>query len=83
MCVRFDPGSGRVVASASADGSVIITSAFNEDLDVDGSGPFGGVTDESGTVLFRLRTSCWNNTLAFSPSGSTLAFACKYFIYLD
>ena len=79
LCVRFDPGSGRVVASASADGSVIITSAFNQEIDVGGSGPFAGVTSEPGTVLFRMRTNCWNNTLAFSPSGSTLAFACKYF----
>ena len=30
MTVRFDPGSGRVVASASCDGSVVITSAYNE-----------------------------------------------------
>lgn len=77
MCVRFDPGSGRVVASASADGNVIITSAYNETLDTDGSGPFGAVTDDAGTVLFRLKSSVWNNTLSFSPSGSTLAFACK------
>ena len=73
--VRFDPLSGRVVASASADGQVIITSAFNEEIDTDGSGPFAGVTDEVGTVLFRLKTNVWNNTLAWSPSGATLAFA--------
>lgn len=81
MCVRFDPGSGRVCASASADGSVTITSAFDEELDgaaAPGTGPFAGVTDEAGTVLFRLKTNCWNNTLAFSPSGNTLAFACKF-----
>ena len=78
LCVRFDPGSGRVVASASADGSVIITSAYREEIDVGGTGPFAGVTSDPGTVLCRMRTNCWNNTLAFSPSGSTLAFACKY-----
>ena len=76
LAVRFDPGSGRVVASASADGSVLITSAYKEELDTDaGSGPFAGVTDESGEILFRLKTNVWNNTLAFSPSGATLAFA--------
>ena len=75
MAVRFDPGSGRVVASASADGTVVITSAYREDLDTDGTGPFAGVNDESGTVLFRLKTNCWNNTLAWNPSGNTLAFA--------
>ena len=77
LCTRFDPGSGRVVASASADGTVLITSAFNEVLDTDGSGPFAGVTAEAGTVLFRMKSSVWNNTLSFSPSGATLAFACK------
>jgi len=76
LAVRFDPGSGRVVASASADGSVIITSAFSPEIDTDaGRGPFAGVTDEAGEVLFRLKTNVWNNTLAFSPSGSILAFA--------
>ena len=77
-CVRFDPGSGRALASASADGSVIVSSAYSEELDTDaGTGPFAGLTEEIGTVLFRLKTNVWNNTLAFSPSGSTLAFACK------
>ena len=78
-CVRFDPGSGRAIASASADGSVIVTSAYSEELDSAdaGTGPFAGLTEEVGTVLFRLKTNVWNNTLSFSPSGSTLAFACK------
>ena len=73
--VRFDPLSGRVCASASADGQVIITSAYKPELDSDGSGPFAGVTDEIGTIMFRLKTNVWNNTLAWSPSGATLAFA--------
>ena len=73
--VRFDPGSGRVIASASCDGKVLVTSAFDEQLDKDGSGPFAGVTDESGEILFTFKSNCWNNTLAFSQSGSTLAFA--------
>ena len=77
MSVRFDPGSGRVVASASCDGQVVITSAYKEELDAadPGTGPFAGVTDEIGTVLFRLKTNVWNNTCSFSPSGSTLAYA--------
>ena len=73
--VRFDPLSGRVVASSSADGSVLITSAYKEELDTDGAGPFAGVVEEAGTVMFRLKTSVWNNTLSWSPSGATLAFA--------
>ena len=73
--VRFDPGSGRVVASASCDGKVLITSAYDSNLDKDGTGPFAGVTAEPGEILFTFKSNCWNNTLAFSQSGSTLAFA--------
>ena len=75
LSVKFDPGSGRAVASASADGTVIITSAYEPTLDKDGDGPFAGITVESGEILFRFKSSCWNNTLCFSPSGQTLAFA--------
>ena len=75
LSVKFDPGSGRAVASASADGTVIITSAYEPTLDTDGDGPFAGITVESGEILFRFKSSCWNNTLCFSPSGQTLAFA--------
>jgi hypothetical protein len=42
--VKFDPGSGRVIASASCDGKVLITSAYDDKLDTDGTGPFAGVT---------------------------------------
>ena len=75
LSVRFDPGSGRVVASASADGTVFLTSAYDPDVDKDGAGPFANVTDEMGDILFKFKSSCWNNTLAFNPSGQTLAFA--------
>jgi len=67
--VRYDPGAGRVIASASADGKVIISSAYDPELDKDGTGPFAGVTDEYGEILFTFKTSSWNNTLAFSQSG--------------
>jgi len=74
--IRFDPASGRAIASASCDGTVLITSAYKEDVDTDtGSGPFAAVTEDYGDVLFRLKTSVWNNTLSWSPSGATLAFA--------
>ncbi len=76
VCVRFDPGSGRVVASASADGTVVVTSAYKEELDTEaGTGPFSGVVDGYGEILFRMKTNVWNNTLSWSPSGATLAFA--------
>jgi len=76
--VRFDPGSGRVVASSSCDGSVIITSSYKDELDDADStatGPFAAMVEEAGTVLFRLKTNVWNNTLSWSPSGATLAYA--------
>lgn len=43
MSVRFDPGSSRVVASASADGIVQITSCYNPEIDEAGTGPFADV----------------------------------------
>jgi WD40 repeat protein len=73
--VRFDPGSGRVVASASADGKVIITSCYDSEIDNDGTGPFAGVTNEENETLFTFKSNVWNNTLAWSPSSTTLAFA--------
>ena len=33
--VRFDPGAGRVVASASADGTVFVTSAYDSEYERD------------------------------------------------
>lgn len=43
--VRFDPGSGHVVASASPDGRVKITSCYDQKLDgkFKAAGPFAGV----------------------------------------
>ena len=76
--MRFDPGAGRVVASASADGKVIVSSCYDPNLDSAGSGPFANVDLEFGSEIFSFNSKCWNNTLAFSPSGETLAFACKY-----
>ena len=73
--VKFDPGSGRVIASASSDGKVLISAAYKPEIDTDGTGPFAGVTNETNEVLFTFKTNCWNSTLAFSPSGSVLAFA--------
>ena len=77
LSVRFDPGSGRVVASASADGTVIISSCYDPSVDGEGTGPFAGVDAEYGTKIFSFNSKCWNNTLAFNQTGETLAFSCK------
>ena len=77
-CVRFDPGAGRVCASASADGQVVLSSAYDPEVDTDeGTGPFAGLTAEQGEIIYRFKSNCWNNTVAFSPSGHSFAFACK------
>ena len=81
MSVRFDPGSSRVVASASADGIVQISSCFDAETATPGTGPFAEVELEYGTKIFQFNSKCWNNTLSFNQSGEWLAFACKYIHY--
>ena len=76
MSTRFDP-SGRAVASASADGMVYVTSAYDPDVDGPGIGPFADMSLDFGERLFKFKSGVWNNTLAFSPNGEVLAFACK------
>ena len=45
ICTRFDPQSGRVVASCSLDGTIQITSCYKEEIDASNTaGPFGSVT---------------------------------------
>lgn len=76
-CVRFDPGSGHVCASASADGKVIISSCFDEiDSASQASGPFAAV-DTDADVLFEFKNDAWVNTVQFSHSGQWLAYASK------
>lgn len=73
LSVAFDPLSGRVVASGSADGYCNITTCFNKKLDTDGSGPFANV-DTSGVPLLQFKSNGWINCNAFSPSGNTLVY---------
>jgi len=69
--VRFDPQSSRVVASASADGTVIISSCVNNALDAGSKGgPFGVVEGEEVQIIFKFRPGSWVNSLSFSPSGN-------------
>lgn len=71
--VRFDPLSGRVVASASADGKCYITTCFVEETDTAGSGPFAGVTSY-GETLLSFNSVGWVNSVSFSPDATTIAF---------
>lgn len=74
--VRFDPGSSRVVASASTDGTVLLITCHLKDWDKEGTGPFAGVTT-FGESLTKFNTISWVNFLAFSPNSETLCFASK------
>lgn len=64
VAVSFDPCSGHVVASAGADGKVIISSCFDEKIDsaAKASGPFAAVND-SEEILFKFENNAWVNTL--------------------
>lgn len=82
VSVKFDPLSGRVVASASIDGTVCISSAFDPDLDANNTaGPFGSVSTnykESLETIFKFKCSEWVNTVSFSPSGNSICYSSKY-----
>ena len=74
VCVRFDPLSSRAVVSASLDGSVMITSAFYEDVDsISTEGPFGSVST-FGENLHSISSNTWINGLAFSPNSKILSY---------
>lgn len=73
VCARFDPLSGRVVASCSLDGSCLITSCYVEDLDKITSGPFGNVIT-FGETLMKIDRNGWMNGIAFSPDCKTLCY---------
>jgi len=74
VSVKFDPLSGRVVASASTDGSVHITSCYMNEVDTNTDGPFGSVTS-FGETLISLKSIGWINFVTFSPSANTLCYA--------
>ena len=77
VCVRLDPLSSRVVASASTDGSCYITTCYLKDIDNNNSsGPFANVTSY-GETLISLKSIGWVNTVSFSPDTSLLCYASK------
>lgn len=73
--VRFDPLSGRVVASASTDGKCYLTSCYDQETDASHtSGPFGQVTS-FGETLLSFTVIGWVNTVSFSPDSTTLSYS--------
>ena len=74
VSVRFDPLSGRAVASASVDGKCYITSCYTENTDSSATqGPFGKVATW-GETLFSFSVIGWVNFVAWSPDATVLAY---------
>lgn len=72
--------SGRVVATGSTDFSFKIVSCWIEEVDAKEN--YKGVFDEVkdfGEILYEFSGLGWVETLAWSPSGQQIAFACKQF----
>jgi WD40 repeat protein len=74
VCCRYDPLSGRVLASAGLDGNVNLTSncALPADKN-ENNGPWASV-DDNGTNLMTFHSNGWINYIAFSPSATQLCY---------
>jgi len=85
VSVKFDPLSSRVVASASIDGTVVISTAFDPILDSQSTaGPFGQVSTPykiTHETIFKFKCGEWVNTLSFSASGKTLCYSSKFLCF--
>jgi actin related protein 2/3 complex subunit 1A/1B len=76
VCCAFHPTNGQLLATGSSDFKCRVFSTFSTEVDgtrVD-AGPFG-VPQEFGEPYVELSAMGWVNAVAWSPSGSTLAFA--------
>lgn len=73
ICTRFDPQSGRIVASASLDGTILLTTCYREETDGDAAGPFKDFTGFGDTIL-SLSSNGWINGLSFSPACSHICY---------
>ena len=73
ICSKFDPLSSRVVISSSLDGTVQITTCYNQQIDVDGSGPFAGITTY-GENLMTISCNGWVNHASFSPNATQICY---------
>jgi len=52
---------------------VYLTTCFIQDVDTEGSGPFGGVTS-FGEVLVKFNCDGWPNTVQISPNSMQLVY---------
>jgi hypothetical protein len=75
LCCAFHPQNGQLLATGAADFKCRVYSTFDSSVD-DGpnAGPFASPL-EFGEAYCELTAGGWVTAVAWSPSGSTLAFA--------
>lgn len=76
LCCAFHPKNGQLLACGSSDFKCRVYSTFTADVDGTdvNAGPFGNPL-EFGEAYCELNSLGWVNAVAWSPSGSTLAYA--------
>lgn len=81
LCCAFHPTNAQLLATGCADFKCRVFSTFSTDVDGNevNAGPFGSPL-EFGEAYTEISALGWINAVAWSPSGSVLAFAGKLFI---
>jgi actin related protein 2/3 complex, subunit 1A/1B len=73
LSVEFSP-NGRVIASASFDGTCKILSAVVKDVDTEESKSAFGTVEDFGECLIEYKCMFWLNNVTWSPSGSAICY---------
>ena len=76
LCCAFHPSNGQIIATGSCDFKCRIYSTYIPEVDVSSANslPFDKHV-EFGEVYLELTALGWINAVAWSPTGSILAFA--------
>jgi len=76
LCVAFHPTNGQLLATGCADFKCRVISTYSGDVDGESvnAGPFGSPV-VFGETYAELSALGWVNAVAWSPSGTSLAFA--------
>ena len=82
LCCAFHPQNGQIMATGSTDFKCRIFSTYDPEIDGNAldCGPFSNPL-EFGDVYAEMTAPGWVNALAWSPSGSSLAYAGKHMIF--
>jgi actin related protein 2/3 complex subunit 1A/1B len=75
LCVAFHPQNSQILACGSADFKCTVFSVFSSDVDAGPDGSQFGSPVEFGDTYAEFTSLGWVNAVAWSPSGSVLAFA--------